>query len=295
MNRSGARLRFRKGYWPGSKPVTSRNRAPLAKLAESALPAAELPLRIFAAPAPAADKRPPTTLIALETRVPRSLLQDGSGLADTLQYAVWAVDLRRKKVVKNVARDARFVLDASETAANAADPVRYQVHTALALEPGKYQLRAAATSARAHAGGSTYLEIVVPDYEKAALEIAPIVLARQTPDVPIVRGGLGVGFLPVATTLEREFRVDELLRLHCAVTQRARTPVGVEVELINASGDRARQVLVEQLMADEPRALDLALDLAGLAPGGYRLRIVATGPSDRAVREVGLVVKAPHN
>jgi VWFA-related protein len=291
VSRPGARVRFRKGYTAGGRASKSKNDAPLAKLAEGSLPAMELPLRLFAAATPGVGKRRPTTAIALEAQVPRSLLQDGSGLADTLQYAIWAVDLRRKKVVKNITREARFVLDAAEMADNRADPVRYQVHTTLPLEPGRYQLRASALSAKAHAGGSTYLEVIVPNYEKAPLEITAIVVARETPNVPIVRGGLGVGILPVAVTLDREFTTTESVRLLCQLTQRTRAPIDIEVALFTAAGDRARRLLVKQLTAEEPRALDLALDLSGLAPGGYRLRVVATSATNTVVRETGLIVK----
>jgi hypothetical protein len=205
---------------------------------------------------------------------------------------VWAVDLQRKKVVKTIAHEAQLVLDRGEAAANGVDPLVYQVHTMLPLSAGRYQLRASATSAKAGTAGSVYLEADVPDYAKLPLAIAPIAVAyAEERTLPIVRGGAGIGLIPVSVALERTFTTADRLRLTSDVVQRVAIETDLAVDLLTAAGDRARRLLEKRLGPRDPRTLDVRLDLAGLAPGAYRVRVTAAAGATSATRELAFVVQ----
>ena len=207
-------------------------------------------------------RRDARTVIALEAQIPAALLAEPDGrLRDTLRYEVWAVDLRRKKAVKSVAREARLAVDPA-LSTDPRDGATYQVQTSLALAPGRYQLRASAISAKAGNGGSVYLEVEVPDYRSPALHIGPVVLRyADGSGVPVVRGGFNVGLLPTVT-LDREFPAAERLRVMCAVVQSTRTEANVQVDVLTAAGDQARRLLDKRLAVRDPRMLDVRLDLA---------------------------------
>jgi len=214
------------------------------------------------------------------------VVPDG-GLRDTLRYEIWAIDLRRKRVVKNIAREASLVLDRTEAAAKAGEIFRYQVQTALALDPGRYQLRASATSARAGKSGSVYLETDVVDYAKTPIAIGPIALAyADGPRVSLVRGGLPS---PVLMTLDRDFEPGERLRALCEIARK--DPATVSVDLYTASGDRARRLMEKSLGLTGSHMLEVEVDLAGLTAGGYRLRLTASDGAHTSQRELPFVVR----
>ena len=290
VTRPTAIVRHRAGYEVG-KIKREGSRGELARLSEGALPVGGLPLRMLAVAAPANSKLQARTLIALEITAPAGAMRTPAGdLEDTLRYEVWAVDLGKKKISSSVAREARVVLDHGSTRMDT-DRVSYQVQTMLRLKPGRYQLRASAMSAKLEKGGSVFHDIVVPDYGKSELEIGPVSVGYAAgARVPIVRGGLGVGLFALPVTLDREFAADETLRIVCDLVRRGKNAPDVQVDLLNADGSRARNVLSKTLGADA-RTIDVELDLAGLAPGGYRLRIRAAAGPASAEREIPFIVR----
>jgi VWFA-related protein len=293
VDRPGVTVRFRRGYKPGEAPKGLRNSRPLARLAEGVLPVSDVPLRMFAAPVVQANAARTRTAVAIEIRADRARLAERDGfLRDVLEYEVWAVDLRKKKPVKSVAREAQLVLDPAEAAAHPGDPVVFQVHTALPLDPGRYQLRASLTSAKAGKGGSVYLETEIPELKKDRLDVVSVVLGyADGPKVPIVRGGAGVGLLPIHPTLDREFTPSDMLRVVCDVVKPATAAVTAAVDLLTAEGTHSKRLWSEALARGPSSRIDTNLSLEGLAAGGYRLRVSTADGSTSADREIGFVVR----
>lgn len=291
VNRPGVTVRYRRGYQPGGPPKP-KNASALARMAEGVLPVTDLSLRLTAAPLPAAGNRSSRTVIALEVRTDRARLADADGhLRDVLRYEVWAIDLRKKKSVKSIAREARLDLNPAEAEAAGSDPLVYQIHTALSLDPGRYQLRASATSAKTGKGGSVFHETDVPDFTHAPTVGAIVLAYAAGPRVPIVRGGLGVGLLPIAPTLDREFSRTESLRLVCDLARRPMESADVVVDLVRGNGESAKRVAVSRFRPAEGSQVDATFSLDDLPPGGYRVRVTATEGSVTAQREVGFVVR----
>ena len=293
VDRPGVTVRFRRGYKPGEAPKGLRNNRPLARLAEGVLPVSDVSLRMFAMPVMQPKTARTRTAVAIEVRADRARLAESDGyLRDVLKYEVWAVDLRKKKPVKSVAREAQLVLDPGEAAAHPGDPVVFQVHTALPLDPGRYQLRASLTSAKAGKGGSVYLETEIPALKKDRLDVVSVVLGyADGPKVPIIRGGAGVGLLPIHPTLDREFTAIDRLRVVCDMATPATAIVTASIDLLTADGAPARRLWSGALDRGPSSRIDADLSLEGLASGGYRLRVSVADGSTAADREIGFVVR----
>jgi VWFA-related protein len=290
VKRPGLTVRYRRGYQPG-EPAKPKNANPLARMSEGVLPVADLPLRLTATPLPGGGKGS-RAVISLEIQADRARLAEADGhLRDVLRYEVWAIDLRKKKPVKSVAREARLDLDPAEAAAAASDPLVYQIHTALALDPGRYQLRASVTSAKAGKGGSVFHETEIPDFTRAPAVGAIVLGYAAGPRVPIVRGGLGVGLLPIAPTLDREFPAAENLRVVCEIVKRSLDSVDVTVDLLRGTGESVKRLVSHRFGRAEVPRVDDTLSLKDLTPGGYRLRVTATEGEAVAQREAGFLVK----
>lgn len=290
VRQPGLTVRYRRGYQPAEAPKP-RNAGTLARMSEGVLPVPDLPMRLAATPVPGAGKDPPRCIVSLEIRAPRARLADPDGhVRDVLRYEVWAIDVRKRKAVKSIAREARFELDRAEAAAAAGDPLAYQVHTTLALGPGRYQLRASATSAKTGNGGSVFHEIDVPDFTRPGA-IGPIVVGYASgPRVPIVRGGLGIGLLPLAPTLDREFRRSDRLHVICELGKHPAGGSGATLDLLRGSGERLKRLATAVVGGDTSR-IDTTLSLDDLTPGGYLLRVTTITGAATAQREAGFIVK----
>jgi hypothetical protein len=170
-----------------------------------------------------------------------------------------------------------------------AGPVRYQVQTRLELPPGRYQLRASASSERLERGGSVFLETEMPEYRRDAVGLGGILLARAgDPDVPRVGDPWPAPLPPVQPVLDREFAPADTLRVVCELFAPARARGRVSVALFDEDGDLVR-TLSERDLPDRSSRIDLTLPLADLS-GRYRLRVAVDGESPIR-REVAFAVR----
>src|SRR5204862_4777462 len=102
VQRPGLTVRYRRGYRPGEAPKP-KNVSTLARLSEGLLPVVDLPLRLTATAFSG------SVVVSLEVRTDRAALGEADAhLRDVLLYEVWAVDLRRKKPVTSIARQAQL-------------------------------------------------------------------------------------------------------------------------------------------------------------------------------------------
>jgi hypothetical protein len=294
VKQPGLTVRYRQGYQAGSTPAPPKNKTDLARMAANVLPNTELPLRFFAVPAPRVGKKNAGVDLTLEVRADRASLAEPDGtFHDTLKYEVWAVNLGKKRVTDTVARQADIALGPREIIAGPNGTVTYQVHTNLPLSPGRYQLRASATSAKLGKGGSVYLETEMPDFRARTLWLSGIAIGYST-GLAQFGGGVIEDSTPAAAfkpTLDREFSRSDTLRVVCDVSNPAHTTSRVVVELLDADGQVVKTVDELALEAIPVSHVDVTTPLRSLAPGGYRLRITATDATASAQREVGFIVR----
>lgn len=321
VDRPGVTVRARSGYEADriANAPRSKKEDALATLIKGILPTSALPMRIFAAPMPSSGKKTARVAVALEITAPvNALLEQDRKLHDEVSYDVFVVDDNRSKVTSRSAHAARLVLAPAERGPMPTT-VTYQVPLTLDLEPGSYQLRAAAESKKLNLGGSVYLKLDVPDFSKEPLGLGGIVVGyADGPHVPVghltnsgasrleppraINGAPVIvapaqvaamraaeTSLPFDPSLSREFLRTDALRVYAVVTRKESKPAKILIELVDAD-DRAVVSSTHELSPKEA-VIDVRFAPLGVSPGVYRLRVTATEGTLTAVRETGLLLK----
>lgn len=287
VNVPGATVRARRGYEPGAAPKPPKNKDPLSKLSAEVLPKTELALRLSAAPIPASRGSKADVILTLEVRSydgPR--IPPGTSLKETLKYSVWAVDLKKKKPVAHVGRQAHVTFAPAKVEDDRAREVKYQVHTRLTIPPGHYQIRASASSAQLNRGGSVYLDLDVPDFSGEPAALGGVMIGHSdgarifNMESPLVKG-----IVPFEPTLDREFTADDSLRVFTRFGGPTLTSCRPAVTIGKPDGVDVRSIDVPH----KAGTIDAIVPLKDLLPGSYVLR-VGCGATPR---EIGFVVKNP--
>jgi VWFA-related protein len=300
------KLRFRHGYMPGGAKEEKSSANEMVALSAGVLPKTDLPLRlaVVALPGSGATAR---IVLALEVTAPARQLEERDGrLRDALKYEVLIVDEKKAKVRSVRGLEGRITLSANAAAGPAPDAASYQVTETIEVQPGRYEFRVSATSAKLGKGGSVYLGVDVPDFRSAPVvlgglslgyaEGARVAVAPPTPP-PAQRGGRVVTpaadirpALPFPPTLDREFAATDTVRVYAEATSRGSAPLAASIDLVDAVGKTIRSPSPSFAAGDPIKILGL-VPLAGLAPGPYVLRVTLSSGATRAVRETGFVVR----
>ena len=270
-------LRFRKGYLVND--VKPKSTEPLAALAEGVMPRNDLPLRLGATP------RADRVTMALEVRLPKDAitLEDGR-VQDSLRYSVYAVDLKSRKVAAQFTNTAELSSGPGPLAPG--DDVAFVIPVEMRVKPGRYQLRASVTSTRVEKGGSVYLPIDVPDYQKMPIAIGGLLIGRPGPS----RVGLASTkiSLPFTPSVDRQFESTEQLQLYCEVIGKTLAGASVRIDVLGTDG----AVLRTATPALPPTGvLNIPVAIEELRPGAYVLRVTAAQGANTATRDTGFIVK----
>jgi VWFA-related protein len=296
QGRSDLVVRFRKGYRPGGPPKAPVNQDPLAALSAGVLPKPELPLKLFAAVVPG-DRKDAHVLAAIEITAPTNRLVGADRkLRDQVSYGILVVDEKKTKVTSRSRVASRIVLSPRTGGPDMPETVSYQIPVSITLPPGRYQLRASATSTTLARGGSVYLSIDVPDFSKAPLAIAGLTVGYANgdhvavADVPRERVARQRG-APFAPSLDRRFTSTDILRLYFEATRASgSTDLQSKVSIIDAS-DETRAWVDRTIKTGNSGKVDVKLPLSTLASGAYRLRVTVSNGAADVTRDVGFVVK----
>ena len=288
VNMPGATVRARRGYEPGSAPKPPKNKDPLAKLSAEVLPKTELSLRMSAAPLPGPRGNKSDVILTLEVRSydgPR--IEPGKSLTEVLKYSVWAVDLKKKKPVAHVGREAKVTFAPAKVEDDRAREVKYQVHTKLSLAPGRYQFRASASSSQLNRSGSVYFDADVPDFTiEGSKELGGVMIGHSdgarifNMESPLVKG-----LIPFEPTLDREFKAEDSLRVFTRLGAVAGSSCKPTLAIGKPDGADVRSIDVQV----KAGTIDAIVPLKDLLPGSYVIRVGCGAGS--YTREVGIVVK----
>jgi len=288
VSRPGVTVRTRTGYFePRSRAaapaIAQAGTTPvIEKAIIGPVPQSGISLRAAAAPFAVAGTR--TAGLAIVLGVGQPADEPGS---EPLEIVVRAYDEKGR----NVASD-RLV---GQVEAASGD-VRYEVHSRLDLEPGRYHLRLAAQSAQLGRSGSVYCDVDVPDFRNAPLSLSGVVITR--------RPGLAAGptnriatLVPVVPTADREFTPAESAAAFLRIYQGGDGPLA-PVRLTTTIRN-ARDIVVlqkqEALMVDRfanGRSTDVRFELpiATLAQGPHLLSLDATAGKRAVRRQVRLTI-----
>lgn len=277
-------VRFRRGYVPEGPPPPKKDQSALVNLSAGVLPKNDLMLRLGATVLPGSGKEA-RVAFGLEVSGPRAVLEEADGrIRDELTYQVLVVDEKKKNVKSASGLKARVSLSPNTAAGEPPAIAIYQVGDRVELPPGRYQLRVSAQSARLGKGGSVYLDIEVPNYEKAPLAISGLAIGYADGS----RVASTAPMLPFAPTLDRVFASSDALRVYFEVASLGEpADAAGTLEILTASGDRQDSIPVR---SGSGRA-DARLSLSALPAGAYILRATVTNNGETASRDVGFAIR----
>jgi hypothetical protein len=293
-------LRFRRGYLPGAPPAPPAKADPLIS---GVMPKTDLPLRLFALPFPNStaagiDKGGSNTAhvaFALEISSPtRAMLETDGRLHDEVSYQVLAIDEKKAQAVSQVRHAARLALIPITGRGPMPDVATYQIGGSIDLAPGRYQLRASASSTKLGKGGSVYLTLEVPDFATAPIALSGLGLGYADGErVPVAPADPAAAVsshpLPFGPSLDRQFARTDTLKIYFEVARSAADAAVVTVSVVDGS-DRIALSADHSLAPNANGRMTVTQPLASLSPGAYRLRVTVTSGPNKATREVGFVV-----
>jgi VWFA-related protein len=285
VNHPGLTVRHRAGYHAAGPVPPPKNRTVLDNLAAPISPTSALHLRANAVPffTSGSSMQLLTTIEVDLGELPGATAE--GVVRDSLEFAVFAVDLKKKKVTRAVGR--RVLVEWPEEHRRAGAE-RFLVQTVLNVPPGAYQIRASTISRTPEKSGSVYLQVDVPAKSgDRPVALSGLVLGSDSESAPraVESKPLAGITVPFAPSLDREFGQAETLRLFFQVHRKQpRTPVEGAVTLLNPDGVTAAR-LPWRLEPGAATMVTLGLPLAGVAPGPYRLLVSATGGADVAVNQ----------
>jgi hypothetical protein len=237
-------------------------------------------------------------VVALEIAEPRSPLSRADGsVSDSLRYAVLAVDLKTGKTVREFRNTAEL---SSRAGATVGDIIVFQEPVELALPPGRYQLRASASSTGLAKGGSVYLAIDVPDYAMPPIAVSGLLLGyADGPHVAVSKPAAGrappvavaIGVNGFAPSLDRVFVATDTVRVYGELLARAPSVIRrVAVDIVDTGGGVVKTFTPD--LGSTGDRVDQRIPLAGLPSGAYLVRVTATGQVAQTVhREIGFAIK----
>jgi hypothetical protein len=253
------------------------------------VPRTDLPLELAAAAFGIPGRSEAAVILSLGARAPRtSGAPSASGeRVDVLLSAFTPEGDPRGSV--------RIAADVTLAAGKDGD-LAYDVLGRLDLRPGRYELRASASSASRDVSGSVYGYLDVPDFAREALSLSGLTIGTTPPRIA-GNAEAAAGVLPFAPTTRRTFGTSDSVQGFVRVYQGGSAPLAPAtiVTTIRTATDemvfnRSQPVGSDEFGAD--RALDYRFELpmARLKPGPHLLTIDVTGPAS-ARRDVRFDVR----
>jgi VWFA-related protein len=279
VSRPGVTVHTRSGYYAADPPDAKHPPLPPPPAAVEALaglvPLRDVPLDLTAASFPVAGRK--EAAVALSLGLPPSPAETTDILFKAFTFDG---ELRQTVTVQ---------VPASSDAIHAL--ARFD------LAPGRYQLRAAATSPGRGAGGSVYADLDVPDFAKAPLSLSGVVVSTIPAPSSTPAGALA-RLLPAVPTTRRAFSPADgalaFLQI-CQGGDKPLAPVTLGVRIVNdrnATVSTSTESLTPERFGTT-RAADYryTLPLKTLAPGEYLLTFEVTLGKTTARRDVRFTVK----
>lgn len=174
---------------------------------------------------------------------------------------------------------------------------RCEVLSEIALKPGRYQLRLAASNTTRDKTGSVFIDVDVPDFAAAPLSLSGVVLDSTSAPYSAPKGALKT-IVPIVPTTERAFDTTDQATAFLRAYEGGKNAI-VPVTLAIRISDEHDAVVFEKtetLGADAfaaTRGADITFDLplSRLKSGAHLLSFEATTAKAKAARDVVFRVK----
>jgi VWFA-related protein len=290
VDQPGVLLRFRQGYEVGAPPPAPKTNNPLTALAIGMAPKRDLPLRITASAFPDPNSKMARVATTIEVTTPRRDLEDANGrISDSLKYLLLVADVKNGKPVKQLTNTASVA--SAPLGESAPAGITYQMPMGVVLPPGRYQLRASASSTKLSRSGSVFLDLEVPDFGKESVTLSGIEVGyADGPRVTQAKPPGAMQIIPFDPSLDREFHANDTVRVFFEVARKSPNTTKTTVELVDYQ-DHVVTTITPQVNGTNIGQVDMKLPLKDMKPGAYRVRATATSGGTTATREVGIVVR----
>jgi VWFA-related protein len=289
VGRPGLQVKARKGYVaPTGKRPTPPAALPagaspaLRAALDSPIPTSGLGLSVSAAPFAGAGAKA-SVAIVIEVDPSKLTFREADGtFNEDLEVVIVAVDANNK--TPDGARDLAPLRLTPQTH-RAVTRDGFRITRRLQLPPGRYQLRVGAREANGGAVGALTMDLDVPDFSKAPLQLSGIAVASAwasrivtaNPDEDLK------AVLPSPPTAQRAFPADDTLAVFADVYDNIKGMAHRVAITTTVTGDNGNVVFTS---SDERRSEELGgktggygyattIPLRGMAQGRYVLRIEA--------------------
>lgn len=311
VKRPGLQVQARQGYRVPPRPAAAaappkegESSAALREAMDSVLPVSGLRLSagavIFRSDSPGADVIVPLLVDGRDV----TFQPGGAGrLSGTLELALGTMNSRGERGV-NQYELVQLPLDEGARATVVSLGIR--LVRKLTLPPGRHQLRVGVLDRPTGRAGVVHVDVVVPDYKKAALNMSGVLVTSTTAGrVPTARGGpldQLQKMLPGPPALTREFRASEELGIYAEVygavagAEVSATVVdesGREARVLGPAGSPGASAAADAGGVADRRDFRRTIALRSLQPGRYVLRVEARSPASPSAvvrREVPFTV-----
>lgn len=254
---------------------------PVAVELKSALPRADLPLRVQAVTIPSVDDRSRAQIIV---EVPAAALaMDGppGDAAQTINFALYTEDAAGRRS-NGTSATVNLALPPDQIARVRAAGVRWL--TSIDLSPGTYHLRVAAKTTPASRAGSVFSTISVPRPDDQPSTHAIAVTSNVAVLAATVGGTSLFPQLPAPPTTVRTFIAGDIVYLTAPVVARAGSKQGsdVRVQVTEASAPETPRIDRVVPIMRSPLGYDFVrvdIDTTQLGPGRFAARFQPEGRS----------------
>jgi VWFA-related protein len=163
--------------------------------------------------------------------------------------------------------------------------LRYELRQAVALAPGRYQIRYHVTSAVLERNGSVYTDVEVPDFTRPGLSVSGIILGT----VPPVADDPLSAFVPLSLTTRRSFTsADEVTALVHVFFGGSDRPSQVTASARILDRTDSEHFTTERILTPDAgtgaMSFDVPMPLGRLAAGPYLLTISILSPGRPPIR-----------
>jgi len=283
--RPGVRILARTRYAPADRAPAATPRDAVSRAVRDLVPSGDLALKGFVAPFRDSTRNEQPLAVAVEVATPEFQgVVAGTGFTDDVEMVVLSVEpgvevRQTQRVTARVALPARRV--------DALAGGRYLVCSRVELAPGHYQLRFGIRSEFAGRAGSVYYDVDVPDFGDKAVSLSGLVIGQtgSSSPMPVARASTLTSLVPFVPVLTREFTARDAPWAYVRVyrTKKAEdAPVALAASIREV--ETGREIWAESEehpagdFADSELEYRVALPIAALPPGAYRLCVEATGP-----------------
>ncbi len=283
VNRPGAEVRTRRGYYaPNDLKSRSNTRKPATAL-EAALsgvvPSGDVPMTVSVAAFAVPGRR--EAALAVVSGLSQPGAAKGSTHHVNVVASIFDADGKgygtHRQTLELKSRGEQFAFDLYSRIP--------------ALKPGRYEVRFAAESEGA--AGSVFVDVDVPDFSKAELALSGV-LVERTPARPVANPAELASMTSVKPTAARIFARTDRIRAFLRVYQKDKRPVHLTAVVVNAQNESVfghTDDLDAGAFANGSADHQVEVSISELAAGPYLLTIEATAGGKRLTRDVRFVVR----